>query len=267
MKYFKKTIIILLCILVTACENSAMQYADFGVNPDDYQGYYKIGEPYIVKNKKYCPKEDEQYKAEGIASWYGSFFHGKKTANGDKFNKRALTAAHPTLPLPSVVRVTNIENNKTVILMVNDRGPFSKKRLIDVSERAAEILGMKRKGMAKVIVEYLPEHTQKLKEGLGIEEIHKGIVFNKSIDGNSKIKLTQNKADKSLYIRIGSLKNKNMAKKLAFDYSHFGGIKIEKNINNVNYDIKIGPISDRKHAQLVLQKIIDNDNTKIALLK
>lgn len=136
------------------------------IDTGDFKGYYKVGKPYEVAGKKYHPKEEPNYDETGMSSWYGSEFDGKKTANGDTFDKNALTAAHNTLPMPSMVRVTNLENNKTVILMVNDRGPFSKSRVIDVSQRAAEILGFKNKGIAKVRVQFLKGQTQRLLSGV-----------------------------------------------------------------------------------------------------
>jgi rare lipoprotein A len=125
-------------------------------------GYYKLGKPYQIDGQWYAPKVEEGYKEEGMASWYGPGFHGKKTANGDVFDENALTAAHRTLPMPSMVRVTNVENGRTLVVMVNDRGPFSKGRILDLSKRSAEILGVKEKGVARVQVQYLPGQTRKL---------------------------------------------------------------------------------------------------------
>lgn len=125
-------------------------------------GYYKVGKPYQVEGKWYEPKQQADYDETGMASWYGSEFHKKETANGGKFDKNILSAAHKTLPLPSMVKVTNLANNKTLILMVNDRGPFSNNRIFDVSERAAEILGFKDKGVTNVRVQYLPGQTKRL---------------------------------------------------------------------------------------------------------
>lgn len=129
-----------------------------------YKGSYKVGQTYSQKGISYTPIKEEKYDKIGFASWYGAKhgFHGKKTANGDKYNKAMLTAAHPTLPMPSLVKVTNLKNNKSLVVMVNDRGPFAKNRLIDVSERAAEILDFKKQGVAKVRVEYLPKETHTL---------------------------------------------------------------------------------------------------------
>lgn len=132
-------------------------------DPDnfEYKGSYKIGNKYTINDKIYQPKKHSKYKTIGIASWYGNKIHKKysKTANGELFNPKALAAAHPELPLPSLVKVTNLANNKSVIVLVNDRGPFSKNRIIDVTEKVAEILNFKKQGTAKVLVEYLPKET------------------------------------------------------------------------------------------------------------
>jgi peptidoglycan lytic transglycosylase len=118
-------------------------------------GRYKIGKPYQIANKWYRPRENTRYDRVGMASWYGDLFHGRKTANGEVFNMDALTAAHPTLPLPTLVEVTNLANNRTVIVRVNDRGPYRHNRLIDLSRKAATVLGFKKNGTAKVRVRYV----------------------------------------------------------------------------------------------------------------
>jgi rare lipoprotein A len=118
-------------------------------------GTYRVGKPYTVAGRVYVPEEDPNYRAEGMASWYGDDFHGRLTANGEVFDMTALTAAHPTLPIPSYARVTNIRNGKSLIVRVNDRGPYHGNRLIDVSNKAAELLEFKANGVAKVRVEYV----------------------------------------------------------------------------------------------------------------
>lgn len=118
-------------------------------------GYRKIGKRYQVAGTWYTPRHDENYEETGIASWYGRRFHAKKTANGEIYDMNALTAAHRTLPLPSLVRVTNIENGRSLVVRVNDRGPFRKGRIIDVSARVARELGFDGKGLAKVNVKYI----------------------------------------------------------------------------------------------------------------
>jgi rare lipoprotein A len=118
-------------------------------------GTYRVGKPYIVAGRVYVPEEDTSYREEGIASWYGDDFHGRQTANGEVFDMASLTAAHPTLPMPSYARVTNLANGKSLIVRVNDRGPYHGNRLIDVSNRAAELLEFKGNGVARVRVEYV----------------------------------------------------------------------------------------------------------------
>ncbi|SNT09652.1 rare lipoprotein A [Tardiphaga sp. OK246] len=118
-------------------------------------GTYRVGKPYTVAGKLYVPEENINYRAEGIASWYGDAFHGRLTANGEVFDMASLTAAHPTLPIPSYARVTNVYNGKSLIVRVNDRGPYHGNRLIDVSNKAAELLEFKGNGTAKVRVEYV----------------------------------------------------------------------------------------------------------------
>jgi len=114
---------------------------------------YKVGRPYKITGTWYYPAEDNSYVEEGMASWYGPNFHGKRTANGEIYNMNAMTAAHRTLPLPSIVRVTNLENGRVVKLRVNDRGPFKSNRIIDVSRRGAELLGFIDAGITRVRVE------------------------------------------------------------------------------------------------------------------
>ena len=114
-----------------------------------------VGKPYRVRGKWYTPKEDKNYDKAGLASWYGPNFHGRLTANGEIYDQFHISAAHPTFPLPSYARVTNKKNGNSVIVRVNDRGPYAHGRIIDVSNRAAELLDMKHDGVAAVRVEYI----------------------------------------------------------------------------------------------------------------
>ncbi len=118
-------------------------------------GRRQVGKPYKVRGKWYTPMEDPEYVASGRASWYGPNFHGRLTANGEVYNQYALSAAHPTMPLPSYARVTNLKNGSSVMVRVNDRGPFHGKRIIDVSAKAADLLDFKSAGVADVKVEYV----------------------------------------------------------------------------------------------------------------
>jgi rare lipoprotein A len=118
-------------------------------------GTYRVGKPYTVAGQVYVPEEDTHYRAEGLASWYGDDFHGRLTANGEVFDMASLTAAHPTLPMPCYARVTNLSNGKSLVVRVNDRGPYHGNRVMDVSSRAAELLEFKGHGVARVRVEYV----------------------------------------------------------------------------------------------------------------
>jgi len=124
-------------------------------NPPRGGGRYQVGQPYTVRGKTYVPQHDPNYQASGTASWYGSDFHGRRTANGEIFSANAITAAHPTLPLPSYVRVTNVANGRSLIVRVNDRGPYMPGRIIDLSYRAASMLGYVNNGSTNVQVEYV----------------------------------------------------------------------------------------------------------------
>jgi rare lipoprotein A len=118
-------------------------------------GTYRVGKPYTVAGRVYVPEEDTGYREEGLASWYGDDFHGRLTANGEVFDMASLTAASPTLPMPCYARVTNLSNGKSLIVRVNDRGPYHGNRLMDVSSKAAELLEFKGNGIARVRVEYV----------------------------------------------------------------------------------------------------------------
>ena len=126
-------------------------------------GVYKVGKPYQIFGKWYYPAEESDYSETGIASWYGPKFHGKLTANGELFDQNLVTAAHRTLPMPSAVRITNLENGRALNIRVNDRGPFARGRIIDVSRRGAQLLGFEKNGTAKVKVEFLSRESRNLK--------------------------------------------------------------------------------------------------------
>lgn len=174
------------CIIITALFISSCSSASYNLSnknastlsklsKDDpsnviYKGSYKVGRKYKIKGKTYKPQEVTRYNKVGIASWYGAKdgFHGKKTANGDVFRRNLLTAAHKSLPLPCLVKVTNLKNKKSLILMVNDRGPFAYNREIDVSEKAAMMLGFKNHGITKAKVEYLHNETNDFLKRIGL---------------------------------------------------------------------------------------------------
>lgn len=135
--------------------SSSPRVVDFNEPVPKGGGTYRVGKPYVVAGRTYVPEENPNYRAEGVASWYGDAFHGRLTANGEVFDMTSLTAAHPTMPLPSYARVTNLANGKSVIVRVNDRGPYHGNRVIDVSNTAAKLLEFRENGIGRVRVEYV----------------------------------------------------------------------------------------------------------------
>lgn len=147
MNNLRSVIVLALTMLVAACATSAP--------PPISGGSQKIGAPYRVEGTWYYPRQQPNYDETGIASWYGPGFHGRRTANGEVFNQNGLTAAHATLPIPANVRVTNLDNGRSLVVRVNDRGPFHQGRIIDLSARAADLLGFKNRGTARVRVQVM----------------------------------------------------------------------------------------------------------------
>ena len=162
-----KKILLSVTLLITLSACSELELGShmakqipFPSDAKDRVGDFKVGNPYQIKGKTYSPSESYRHTEVGVASWYGPGFHGKQTANGEIFNKYELTAAHKTLQMPSIARVTNLENGRSIIVRINDRGPFSSDRIIDLSEKAAEALKMKNKGTARVRVDVLEKESR-----------------------------------------------------------------------------------------------------------
>jgi rare lipoprotein A len=153
-----------LCAFLANCSNGVDSH--YGVSPSPRVvgdgdmvpkggGSYHVGQPYTVAGRTYYPQDDPHYHATGLASWYGDDFHGRLTANREIFDHNGISAAHPTMPLPSYARVTNLSNGRSLIVRVNDRGPYHGNRIIDVSSRAADLLDFRGRGTAWVKVEYV----------------------------------------------------------------------------------------------------------------
>ncbi|HEY5047625.1 MAG TPA: septal ring lytic transglycosylase RlpA family protein [Rhizomicrobium sp.] len=147
--------IILPALLAAACSTTRETAVSPRLGIPSNAGSYKVGIPYQIDGTWYYPREQPDYDETGIASWYGVSFHGRQTANGEVYDLNALTAAHRTLPMPVNVRVTNLDNGRSIILRVNDRGPYARGRIIDVSAHAAELLGFYGAGTAKVRVTFV----------------------------------------------------------------------------------------------------------------
>lgn len=163
-RIFTAAAVAISALLLSACSGGGSFDSDLGVsssprvagggNIPKGGGVYKVGRPYRVAGRWYHPHEDPDYDRAGTASWYGTAFHGRKTANGEVYDMYALTAGHPTLPLPSYAYVTNLQNGRTVLVRINDRGPYAKDRLIDLSYQTARTLGFHQHGLARVRVRY-----------------------------------------------------------------------------------------------------------------
>ena len=243
---------------------------------------YKIGNKYNVKGKYYFPIKDLSYNKTGIASWYGPKFHGKLTANGEIYNQNALTAAHKTLPMPSAVRVTNLKNNKSVVLRINDRGPFVNNRIIDLSSKAAEILDLKTNGTGLVRVIILKEKSillEKLaKEGSfpeirdlpksEVPKVNIPKITSVKIDGTNKnyksvkkiIKYDLNNLKKKykIYIKLASFSSLQNAKIMKEKLSYVEKVEIYKKLimKKILYQVKAGPFTsvekvDELHSLLL----------------
>lgn len=164
MQWSRLAILALAGLLVAACADRGRSSPTSSTQPSSTvttsaakaKGSYKIGNPYQVAGIWYYPKEDPTYDETGIASWYGPGFHGKQTANGESYDQNELTAAHQTLPMPTFVRVTNLENGRSIVVRINDRGPFVNGRIIDMTRRGAQLLGFIGQGTARVRVQIVP---------------------------------------------------------------------------------------------------------------
>ena len=273
MKKYKTYIsLALLLLLTTGCVSNTV---DLNASPYSQAaaikgqgGVYKIGKPYKIKGTTYYPKEDYNYSEVGIASWYGSDFHNRRTANGEKYDMNTLTAAHRTLPLPSIVRVTNLENGRSLVLRVNDRGPYAKNRIIDISKRGAQLLGYQVQGTAKVKVEILAKESKALKAALlgqKVEEVKtvstpsapisqdKTLVIYNAEKSNKVTKTPEN----NYYVQAGSFSQKSSAAGLKEKLSKFGKAKVDQaTVSGKNfYRVRIGPFNFKEEAEVTLAKV------------
>lgn len=256
---------------------------------------YKIGNPYQIDGTWYYPAVDYTYDETGIASWYGQDFHGKPTANGETYDMNAVTAAHRTLPLPSIVEVTNLDNGRSIQVKVNDRGPFARGRIIDLSRRSAQLLGLEQQGTAKVRVRILAEPSRQLalqltgkdNEGLvetnGVRGAPRAAVATAELPGtppaprasapsggsaltpiapivltptSSSVKVVQTKPS-NIYIQAGAFSEFNNANRVRSTLSGLG----PANISQVNtgpkmvFRVRLGPVKSVAEADKLLAQV------------
>ena len=274
MKIFFKFLCLFLlfgCSETTFLINSAKRIGSWGDGP-----IYKVGNPYKINGKWYYPAVDYQYDEVGIASWYGPGFHGKTTANGEVFDQNKISAAHRTLPMPSVVKVTNLENGLVLEkVRINDRGPFARNRIIDLSKKAAEELGFIKNGVAKVRVEILEDESRKyvstdqknnyVAEAAEVTEIskknllsspeRKKKVVEKKTEENLENSILTNK---ELLIQVGAFTDHRNAKTLSEKLSEFKAYINRVFINNKYlYRVRIGPINNLDLANEMKRKLFE----------
>lgn len=253
----KICISLMLITVLAACSSTGTPELS-GLSPQaqaitikQYGGVYKVGNPYKIMGKWYYPAEDYNYSEVGMASWYGEDFHAKKTANGERYDMNTLTAAHRTLPLPSIVKVTNLENGRSLVLRVNDRGPYAKERIIDISKRGAQLLGYQTKGITKVRVEVMAKESKALKAALLGQNVPDNVTI-----PVMKVPATASLAS-SYYIQAGSFSQKEYAYNLSAKLSKFGKSRVNNAFvgNTMFYRVRIGPFSHEEEAVVTLNKI------------
>lgn len=265
---------LILCVVTTGCSRLelASHFVKKGMDYSDNaksKGLYKVGSPYRIKGKKYYPKVDYGYNEKGIASWYGPNFHGKSTANGERYNQNDLTAAHKTLPLPSIVKVTNLENGRSVIVRVNDRGPYARGRIIDMSKRGAEVLGFKNNGIAKVRVKVLEAESRHVaalaKQGKSTRGIE--IAMNKKSYKSPKIEqavvhepvqhvpLPAASSD-TMFVQTGAFSTRDAAMKYASSLDSYGRAQVyPASVNGQElYRVRF-PVGDMASADSLLGRL------------
>ena len=248
---------------------------------------YKLGKAYVVEGVRYFPRFDPNYNETGIASWYGEPFHGRNTANGERYDMNELTAAHKTMPMPSTARVTNLENGRTMMLRVNDRGPFVAGRIIDISRRGAQLLGFYGKGTAKVRVEFIefapltviadreqPKRRLDTEEMVAIESeptAERPAITSQYLDapetelgssGNDELSSTLEPENGTtltgMFVQVGAFAERANAVRLARRLSGLSRSVISAaNINGRTlFRVRMGPIADVEQADRLLAKVI-----------
>ena len=288
-------------LLATACAeaNLAVETTKVVTRKDnEVVGPYKIGKPYRVNNVWYYPKADYDYDETGIASWYGPGFHANQTANGEIYDENDLTAAHKTLPMPSLVRVTNLENGRSLVVRINDRGPFVNNRVIDLSRRSAQLLGIEQKGTAKVRVQILKDESMMLAAqasakggdtiGPAPSAVPAGEVVAEALPGSSGQAQTQQPVSQqapqqvalgntqspqlsgqvvtvpvkpsNIFIQAGAFLRQGNAQQLQRKLSSIGQTRITEFILNQQrfYRVQLGPIASVEEADRLLQQLLEN---------
>ena len=285
------------CAFLGACsEANLASYAVKEAAGPDKSGAYKIGKPYQIAGVWYYPAEDYNYSETGIASWYGPDFHGKYTANGEVFDQNEVTAAHRTLPMPSFVRVTNLDNGRTLEVRINDCGPFVRGRILDLSRRASQLLGIEERGTARVKVEIMAEESRAIamrlrsnspdeppvaaapRESVKAESlpapgskdaprvVAKGDVSERNALGdaadpqlaNQTVKMVPVKPTQ-LVIQAGAFSRYDNANRMSAALAPFGDVsvtQVKAKSGNMLFRVRLGPVPNVSDADALLEKVI-----------
>jgi rare lipoprotein A len=305
MRFFHYFTIILFALGMTGCTNielaataiKKMNKANDGTtaNQQAPAPHYKIGNPYEIFGVWYYPERDLNYDQTGIASWYGPADAGKPTANGEIFDPELISAAHKTLPLPSVVRITNLENGRSIAVRVNDRGPFVAGRIIDLSEEGARVLGFRDNGVARVRVQILVEESLRMereaKNGnfpmlsdlekpempstepaiipVSVLTLENGQTIGGGDNNQSAIDIINNSRSANLlenqalsteiWIQIGAFQNKTNAETVLSRVADItsGKISILDDGVDILHRVRLGPLSSVEEADMILLSVID----------
>lgn len=253
-KMYRNLLVFILFLCLAACSSAQRPVVikksqplpqDDKVPMGEQGGHKKIGQPYRIAGQWYYPKDEPHYDEIGHASWYGPQFHGKKTANGEIFNMNALTAAHKTLALPSFARVTNLDNGRSIIVRVNDRGPYVGNRLIDLSRRAAQMLGFADKGVTQVRIQAVDEY------GRVQAPVRKQVAKN-----DLKVRV----GDTAHYVQMGAYSDKNNANKEVEKAKRSGVTAFINRVVIAGRDVfrvRAGPFKEREIADRVLRNIVN----------
>lgn len=284
-----------LTLLVSGCSSKKSAFS--GKGSPMYQGsgpiprgggVYKVGNPYKIAGRTYYPHEDPTYDKVGLASWYGPKFHKRQTANGEWFDMNALTAAHPTLPIPSYARVTNPQNNRSLVVRINDRGPYAHDRIIDLSKRSAQVLGFEKAGVIKVRVQYLgkapleytdedivainekyrtqgrpdvqiAERTQPAPRTVAatpetqLSDTHNGPLVLGAANHTGSVSPAG-----VFYVQAASFSNQDNAQRLGQRLSAIGQVAVDETTvgSTVYYRVRVGPMADRNAASRALEQVV-----------
>jgi rare lipoprotein A len=299
-------VIIAIGLVAAGCSSSKKRDPFAGIGSPYYSkpgplpkggGHYQLGDPYEVAGVWFTPKEQPRYDKVGVASWYGPQFHRRMTSNGEWFDMNELTAAHATLPLPSYAKVSNLENGRSVVVRINDRGPFVDTRIIDMSRRSAEALGFIGQGMTQVRVQYIgpaPLNDQGQHLAAMNRELRRGTPLNQMMaaaDGRSNGETRIAAADQGLepyssddqsfasyptvettiasanadyetpdyFVQVGSFADPDNAERAREELADSGPVEIQELMGSQGplYRVRIGPLKNEGQAQLALRQAVD----------